>query len=891
MSDSPPTATIRTGDAAIVERARRGDHTAFVALVDAWLPATYRTVLGLVGNEADARETTLEIFGRAWRTFPTLPEPESFEAWFHQIVANTCRTAARTKGRRSDDQGSDVGPFGPGESWAAGSGSGDPRTRRFDPSELRPIIARRTAGMHQQTIRSRRSMATATGRLLGRVISRAALAMVMVAVLLGGLLTLAVVDRRPVPPVQVRSGLLAFIRGQAAYVADPDGSNARLVLDPEGIGFRSVAWAPDGIRLALESDSGTVVLDTRTGATALVRGGDPAWSPDGRLAVIERTADPANTTIRIMNSDGHGSGVVRPFPALGDMAWSPDGHWIAATGGTGDTSSIVLIDAGTGTVVSLNPPDGPPGGSREPAWSPDSQRIAFTRSDESQGRCSRCPTNVFVANADGSHSVRVNLVGGRADGPKWSPDGQWLAFRNVTQPTGFHQAPIATGLTIAHPDGTEQRTLVASAVGSYAWSAESDRLLFAIQPDHGLTAPMREATLTGDERSIDVGVDEGLASSGAGPGFALQIVTGHGPLAAAASLAQAPIPSSGLHLVTSPPASSPNPRSGWPALASDDADACQPITVDGLTGQIRQFARLCDPAAEIGSAAWSPIGSAYALIANGQLSVSQVNGQVHLAVADLAGLDGGVSWSPDGHWLGLDGSQHVVLSPAGSLLQAIPGSPIWSADGQTLAVETPDGGLLVGAANGTDLVPIGTFPTPLGWSSDGSRFAFIRDGNVWTASRAGSDVRNITSFALGGASYGVGSVDGRWIAVTGTGGIWIMHSDGTGRRWLGLGAGGYPMSLEWAPDSSRLAVDVSYASGDAPQILIVRTDAGPTVAIDSAIAPGWSADSRFLVAFSAVSAGNANYSTANLQVMLADGSERHDLPVTPSGMSNPAWVQ
>ena len=208
-----------------------------------------------------------------------------------------------------------------------------------------------------------------------------------------------------------------------------------------------------------------------------------------------------------------------------------------------------------------------------------------------------------------------------------------------------------------------------------------------------------------------------------------------------------------------------------------------------------------------------------------------------------------------------------------------------------MAVATPDGGLLVGAPNGADLVPIGPFPTPLGWSADGSRFAFIRDGNVWTASRAGSDVRNITSLALGGAFSAVGSADGQWIAVGGSGGLWIMRFDGSGRRWLDFGSQAYLLSFVWAPDSSRLAVDVSYASGDAPQVLIVRIDAGPTVAIDSALGPGWSADGRFLVAFDAVSEGNFNYSTSNLQVMLADGAERHDLPVTPSGVSGPVWLK
>jgi hypothetical protein len=33
------------------------------------------------------------------------------------------------------------------------------------------------------------------------------------------------------------------------------------------------------------------------------------------------------------------------------------------------------------------------------------------------------------------------------------------------------------------------------------------------------------------------------------------------------------------------------------------------------------------------------------------------------------------------------------------------------------------------------------------------------------------------------------------------------------------------------------------------------------------------------------------YTSGNLQVLFADGSGRHDLSVTPSGMSLPAWLK
>lgn len=91
---------IRTGETPIVERARRGDHDAFAALVDRRLAATFRTAIAILGNEADARDATQEIFFRAWQNLPELREAERFEAWFGRIVVNTCRTAIRTRRRR-----------------------------------------------------------------------------------------------------------------------------------------------------------------------------------------------------------------------------------------------------------------------------------------------------------------------------------------------------------------------------------------------------------------------------------------------------------------------------------------------------------------------------------------------------------------------------------------------------------------------------------------------------------------------------------------------------------------------------------------------------------------------------------------------------------------------
>jgi RNA polymerase sigma-70 factor (ECF subfamily) len=84
----------------LVERARRGDHGAFASLVDARLASTFRTVMAILGNEADARDATQAIFVRTWSNLPTLREPAKFQAWFGRIVVNTCRSTMRGRQRQ-----------------------------------------------------------------------------------------------------------------------------------------------------------------------------------------------------------------------------------------------------------------------------------------------------------------------------------------------------------------------------------------------------------------------------------------------------------------------------------------------------------------------------------------------------------------------------------------------------------------------------------------------------------------------------------------------------------------------------------------------------------------------------------------------------------------------
>jgi hypothetical protein len=64
---------------------------------------------------------------------------------------------------------------------------------------------------------------------------------------------------------------------------------------------------------------------------------------------------------------------------------------------------------------------GGPADDREPAWSPDGRRIAFTRN-------TRARRDVYVANHLGHHVRKLRSLPQPASTPVWSPNGRWIAF-------------------------------------------------------------------------------------------------------------------------------------------------------------------------------------------------------------------------------------------------------------------------------------------------------------------------------------------------------------------------------------------------------------------------------------------------------------------------------
>ena len=84
----------------LVERAGRGDHDAFAALVNASI-ARLESVARLILRDHElARDAVQDAFIKAWRDLPGLRDPDRFDAWLHRLLVNACIDALRKRRRR-----------------------------------------------------------------------------------------------------------------------------------------------------------------------------------------------------------------------------------------------------------------------------------------------------------------------------------------------------------------------------------------------------------------------------------------------------------------------------------------------------------------------------------------------------------------------------------------------------------------------------------------------------------------------------------------------------------------------------------------------------------------------------------------------------------------------
>ncbi len=87
-------------DAALVERAQRGDVAAYERLVERHQAAAFRVAWVACGNAADAEEAAQDAFVKAFAALGRFRRGAPLRPWLLTIVANEARNRRRASGRR-----------------------------------------------------------------------------------------------------------------------------------------------------------------------------------------------------------------------------------------------------------------------------------------------------------------------------------------------------------------------------------------------------------------------------------------------------------------------------------------------------------------------------------------------------------------------------------------------------------------------------------------------------------------------------------------------------------------------------------------------------------------------------------------------------------------------
>jgi Tol biopolymer transport system component len=190
----------------------------------------------------------------------------------------------------------------------------------------------------------------------------------------------------------------------------------------------------------------------------------------------------AGEGIWTMNANGSNlTPLTRTIDIEKDPSWSPDGRKIAFTSTVGDEGAlpqlcVINSDGSDYTFLEHSP-------ALHPTWSPDRKKIAFSSALRLPAYLNPAPGHIWVVGADGSGEPRrLTTEPDLYEYPAWSPDGKKIAF--------VRDGDIYAIDTSGEEDGANQQRLLTDHVRGrpvdLSWSPDGTEIAFASVTVHRL---------------------------------------------------------------------------------------------------------------------------------------------------------------------------------------------------------------------------------------------------------------------------------------------------------------------------------------------------------------------------------------------------------------------
>ena len=245
---------------------------------------------------------------------------------------------------------------------------------------------------------------------------------------------------------------------------------------------------------------------------------NPAWSPDGETIAFSARGGlfgwgGTGWNIYVINRKGRKGGensraVSRQLGDDTDPAWSPDSRKIAFVSDRdliGDDIYIVYI-VGRGNPYNLT---NSRHNDRDPAWSPDGTQIAFSSDRDDDN------FDIYLMDVKGENLKRLTHHSAADTEPAWSPDGQYITFSSTRDGN--------SEIYVMYADGGPMKNLTnnAAADSSSAWSYDGEKIAFSSNRDGQYKILMLEVGDASDSDDGGVVVQEQTFSLGRGGEMAM----------------------------------------------------------------------------------------------------------------------------------------------------------------------------------------------------------------------------------------------------------------------------------------------------------------------------------------------------------------------------------